>query len=188
MKNIMLKNAAMFFAVAAASTVAHAQNWTWTGAESSNWSDERNWTDGTNPPGDINLLNGTTVRIGMGPNLPANQDIDGLSVSTLQIGTLTADLKVDGNKIRIQNNIVHMDSSTANQAPFEIVFSNHLEFAAGASIGQAYRPMRFYGRLSEDGGSRRFVFNNGELHYYGPVEFTGGFQNPQMHFHSNKFP
>jgi len=86
----MMARLAFLTCAALAQTAAYAQShtWTWNGAVSSNWSDMENWTNAAlqaNPA--LSMLIQPpfqTLRLVAAPNLPSNQDIDGLSIQSLE--------------------------------------------------------------------------------------------------------
>jgi len=186
-------------------TLARGQAWTWQGNESINWGDMENWTNGV--PGqhpDLADFQNTsapmTVRIGVGPFMPGNQNIDGLFLHDLQIGVLTpqfitvpqpaTNLVISGKAIKLNNTINHVDLPGADSPPFEIHFHNDIALSGAVVFHNVWlrRPTRFYGTLTEFNGSRRLHgAGGGNLHYYGTVLLTGGIQNNgQTHFYGNE--
>ena len=93
--------------VSLGASLAGAATFVWTGAADGNWSNAANWTNGTPP------TSAGTDDIWLTPNgtPPANQDISGLNINTLNFSNNVAGYTVGGNAI-ILKNIWALDDST----------------------------------------------------------------------------
>ena len=177
--------AAAFIFAAGVSIPVRAQDWTWSGDKSPDWSEPLNWTNGVSgahPDPSVDFTDSVSpisIRIGMGTHLPNNQNIDGLNLHDLHIGSLTNSLVIGGKPIRIHNTITHPQSTTVNVNTSEIVFSNDIAFAGVTPAPNVtfQRPAHFYGAVTEFNGSRYFRGSGwgGAIHFHGTAELTGGF-------------
>ena len=170
-----------------AHTAAHAQNWTWNGAVSSNWSDMGNWTNTasqSNPT--LNAFTNTplqTLRLVAGPNLPSNQDIDGVSIQSLQydLPGISPRLVIGGKPFTINQNI--FQATMDNPGGIETVISNNITFNAPGAGWTVWHALHFHGTLSENAPLNIYKNGNGGIHFHKPLLVSGGLSNAQGPYH-----
>lgn len=160
-----------------ASLVGAATTYVWTGANSSNWSDGGNWTNGVAP------VSGGTNSIWLEPgvNPPSNQDIVGLYINTLTFNTNNAGFTINGNdiqlkKVDVKNDTVTLVTNTVNCGI--IIAQNNAWSWTVDGNGSTKCWLRINGRVSESGVSAYIPdLNYGYLMLAGSNTFSGGFPN-----------
>lgn len=155
---------------------AGAANFVWTGASSVNWSDGANWTNGTPPT----ASGSDNVVLMAGANPPANQDIAGLSIDTLNFNTNTAGYTINGSPITLKK-ISSTDDGVnyqTNMLNCDVVISANNDWDI---YGKTY--VWINGALGETNGSKRLSgwrTKEGTLVLTGSNTFSGGINNYQI--------
>ena len=93
-----------------ASLVGAATTYVWTGANSGNWSDGGNWTNGVAP---TSTSSNDTVWLTSSGTPPSNQDITGLFILKLIFNTNSVNYTVGGKPITLDNLLCYDDNTTA---------------------------------------------------------------------------
>jgi len=161
------------------------KHWVWIGTNSVNWADLGNWGDPVTfaPPNSEGQLQGQNLLIGVGrvPFLPLNQNISGLSVNELQIALPVESFEVRGEAFTLLSRFNCLGGLGGS---FDVSFHTPIEVVGNTSwsVPETSLRLRLYGALSEPQGVPRAFTSNGNIHFHGPVGFSGGL-NGTVNYH-----
>jgi len=175
---------------AALAHTVHAQTWWWTGESSIHWSDTNNWANGSmagaKPLSKDDLQNASVrfIETAAAPwtHLPSNQNIEGLVLDRIIVGlngtldaprALVRPVHIRGEAFTFN---AYADDYGAGSSTVAFVISNDVAVAANGGTWTVRRPLRFYGKVAESGGSKRLntTGNTGPLAFHNQMGFTGG--------------
>ena len=176
MSTLCVKIGIAFITIGLSSNCVGAATFVWTGANSGNWSDSGNWTNGSAP----GLSGNDNVWLEPALNPPVNQDIAGLSINTLTFNTNLAGYVVSGNTITLkkidskdnnvnyQTNMLNCNVVIAQNNDWDIKNKGFLWI--NGSVGET----GVVAQIQGNGGKE------GTLVLTGSNTFTGGLKNSQL--------